>query len=496
MPSSRALLLPWPRTIFVGAVAAFSLTWLFGLSLRAPIATVPLFNVRNAGLSRVIGNDFTTLVEVVVVLLLAVAAYLTAVWALHRGFRHSFAFAIGGSIVAACAVLPQMPFFSPDTVHFAADVRTLWLHNTYPASRAGVPSRQDDPIADQVRTYRSAPSSYGPVAYVIGGAPLPFVGDSLRANIFGQKALSATFLVAIAVVAGLIARRIGRDPGLATGLVGLNPMFLMQFAGDGHNDTIMVFFAIVALYLVIAPRWRTRWAGVPVAMLSALSKFSLVMTAPLIAAWWIPRYRVVLAGLFLVGSISLLAALIIVRGYGANGPLIGVTENTPYWVVFQLFEPDRDQRRAMVIGAYVLLFALTSTLMAFHRMKEPADIVAAVGLQLWLFVFLLSPTMRHWYQIWAFPFAILAGRRWLTAGAIAFSCGAFLPLLGRNWTISIGDDLGLDRPKEYTVLALWMVTALIALAVWLLEKPPTRSTPPIPETEPEDTTTAELILAQ
>src|SRR3970282_857235 len=131
---------------------------------------------------------------------------------------------------------------SPDAVHLAADVRTFWLHGKYPASWAGRPSQVDDPIVEQVVRFKERPSGYGPLAYAIGGAPLPFVGDDLRANIAGEKAVAGVFLFATAVLAGFVARRLGQNPALVTAAVGLNPLMLWQFPADGHNDSILAAF--------------------------------------------------------------------------------------------------------------------------------------------------------------------------------------------------------------------------------------------------------------
>src|SRR6185295_4129602 len=95
-----------------------------------------------------------------------------------------------------------------------------------PTNFRGAPGKIDDPVANEVRVYRDNPSGYGPVAYIIGGAPIPFVGGNFRANLVGQKVVAATFLVLTALLAGAIARRLGQNPAFVAGLIGLNPLMI------------------------------------------------------------------------------------------------------------------------------------------------------------------------------------------------------------------------------------------------------------------------------
>ena len=453
--------------VFAVATLVLAFSWLLGLSLRVNIFTVNIEAIRVAGIRRVIEGTTGTFAGFCLLFVLITAMYLLAAYALRKEFHRSFALAIGGCVVAALGVLPQMPIASPDTVHFAADVRTLWIHGVYPATKRGAPQRQDDPVAKQVLTYRDQPSTYGPVAYVIGGLPIPVAGESLRAGVVGQKMLSGALLVVVAFLTGLVARKIGRNASQAAVLVGLNPLFLLEFTGDGHNDTLMVAFAMAALLFVVSVRWRDRGLGAGLAVLSLFSKFSLGLAAPIVLAGWFPRWRIPLA----VGTVVLgVLALIVLLGRGGSSPLVGLTENTPYVMINQWFIQSRDSRRLLVAAAYMGIAVTSALIMVRHPLREPRDIVAAVGLQLALFVFFFSPTLRHWYQLWAFPFAILCGRRWLTAGALAFSCGALYPILVRNWVLDIQNDWGIGAPKEWSIALLWMATIAVAATVWIIDR--------------------------
>ena len=59
---------------------------------------------------------------------------------------------------------------------------------------------------------------------------------------------------------------------------------LWEFAGDGHNDTIMAAFGVAALLFVLQEPWRARGIGAGFALTAVLSKFSLVLASPVVVA--------------------------------------------------------------------------------------------------------------------------------------------------------------------------------------------------------------------
>src|SRR5690606_7627916 len=126
---------------------------------------------------------------------------------------------------------------------------------------------------------------------------------------------------------------------------------------------------------------------------------------------------------FAVIATVALVAFVEVRGFqsGTAGPFVSITENTPYHIVRNWLDLDRQGRRQLVMASYVLLILSTGWIMWKHKLAEPADLCAAIGLQLALLIFIFAPNLRHWYQLWAFPFIALSGRRWLIAGAITFT---------------------------------------------------------------------------
>ncbi|MEO6398191.1 MAG: hypothetical protein ABIP13_06955 [Tepidiformaceae bacterium] len=452
---------------FAVAVLALCATWLLGLTLRARLWTVDIDIVRRSGIFRVVGSDVSDMMGVAFVIGLATLLYLLCLRALRTGFRHSYAAAIVATVLGCLVFLPSVELTSPDAVHLAADVRTFWLHGKLPVTRDAAPSRIDDPVAREVRAFSDSPSGYGPVAYAIGGAPIPFVGDGLRANLFGQKVVAAIFLVVTAVLGGLVAKQIGGNPGLVTGLIGLNPLMLWQFPGDGHDDSLMAALGVGALLLVTRAGWGSRAGGLGLAVASVLAKFGLLLASPILGAYWFPRWRLLLAGAIALCAVGafVLFAFRLGPGIGTIGPASAIAPTTPWGVLADWADAQSDGKAALVGVSYALFFVLLAYIVAYHRLVDPQDLITAFATATFLFLFVCSPGYLPWYQVWYLPFAMISGRRWLVVTSIVFSVGAFLPILAINWAGPIQTQMHISNPLNKAVIVLYLAVAVVAIVL-------------------------------
>lgn len=455
-----------PAAVFAAGLTVLCATWFFGISTRVSLNN-DIDVVARAGISRVLTGGIGDLMDTFLLIALATAAYLACLWALRSGFRCGFAAAIAGSALAGCAMLPAMPLTSPDAVHLAADVRTFWLHGKWPAESDGAPATVDDPVANEVRVFRSQPSGYGPLAYAIGGAALPFVGDSFRANLLGQKIIAGVFLTLTAAAAGFVARGLGQNAGLVAGIIGLNPMMTWQYPGDGHNDSIMAFFGVVAIGLILKPGWRERGLGVGAGLAAALCKYGLLLVSPVISVWWFPRWRYALTALATGGGAIVLLLYVLDAGPVSNGtlgPAGAVARTTPWGVLQSITGAGGAGADRIVVAGYILYLATLAAVMLWHPFETETDTIRAVALAMGLFFYLCAPGYLAWYLIWFLPFAALSASRWLMWGAIAFTVSAFLPILALNWGANITRDWSVQDPVEWAVVVAWTATAAVAFA--------------------------------
>jgi hypothetical protein len=240
-------------------------------------------------------------------------------------------------------------------------------------------------------------------------------------NVFAAMLLFKAVAVAASLGSGaLIWRVLGRiNPRLQ--LFGTlaylwNPLVLMEFAGEGHNDALMIFFVLAALLACVGARPA---ASVAAQLLGALTKYVPVLFLPsqLMFLW---RRRgagtralileVVTAAVLTAGLAVLLYARFwhgfhdsffgIVRRQVPNGlaSLFGavglVLRRTP-------LKPISDALRALLLTAPLLLYVAWSS----WRVRDARELTRAWAWASVIFLLVSSPDYWPWYA--TMPIALM-----------------------------------------------------------------------------------------
>jgi len=140
-------------------------------------------------------------------------------------------------------------------------------------------------------------SPYGPVWELLAAIPSKLAGDSLWNNLIFFKILAVLAYGASTALTYLILRTLKPEWALrGTLFFAWNPLVLFEVAGNGHNDSVLVTFVLLAIYLFV----RGRRIGVlPALMAGVLAKFIPVLLVPIaIAAIWRDRLRLDRSGLW------------------------------------------------------------------------------------------------------------------------------------------------------------------------------------------------------
>ena len=219
----------------------------------------------------------------------------------------------------------------------------------------------------------------------------------IRPSVVAQKIPFVLFDLATAALLILLLRAVGRPSWWAVAYA-WNPLVVIEFAGSGHNDSLMLFFLVLGLYGCL----RARPAAAGIAFGAAvLGKLIPVVLIP----WMIfQRKRMVAlfalalavgaapyaAGIFdAVGSVA--PAFSGLAAYGRDWHF-----NAGLYEAFGWLLPSPSLRKG-VLAALLLLFAFAWA--AAHR-DRPLHYAFAV-----LFALLLSsPVVHPWYVAWLAPF--------------------------------------------------------------------------------------------
>ena len=466
-PSGRLLAL-------AGSGLLLELVLLLGFLRPLQIRRHPTVVPTEQPLVTVLGADLGGALRFAVPVLCAFAAFAAALW-LARGVagRAALSLVLGGTVLFSLTLLPTNPVGAHDVYHNVADARTLWVYGDNPTV---VPpnAHPDDPFFPHVPAWQDYPSVYGPLWYVLSGAPLPLAGDRLWPNVLGQKALTALFLLGTTALAMLTAARLRPGTAVAAGvLVGWNPLLQFETAGNAHNDVVMVCFALAALY-ALTRRW---WPAVfPLLALAVAVKHVLVLLGPVLLVWLlcrrdVPRRRVALS--LALGAVvgaavyaPFLADADTLAGFRREADDFHITSSpgallhTWLWMRLHL-----DLAQAATVMKVVLISPyLAAYVLLLRRIARNGDLTALVRTAFWaLFLFLLVVKWWFWpwYLLWLAPVAALLPGSRPALLAVVFSATAMLMYVPYEWLL-YEDRLLLHGAITATT---FLLPALLALAL-------------------------------
>ncbi len=140
---------------------------------------------------------------------------------------------------------------------------------------------EDDPFRPYV-AWQGEGSPYGPVWELLAGGTNFLAGESLWNNLIMFKLLvMLAYGVNVALTYGIL-RVIKPDWALrGTLFFAWNPLVIFEVAGNGHNDSVVVTFLLLAVYMFVLAR---RYAVIPALMAGALTKFVPIILVPVAAA--------------------------------------------------------------------------------------------------------------------------------------------------------------------------------------------------------------------
>lgn len=192
--------------------------------------------------------------------------------------RHTppFAVVLGGVVVAGAffAVVPPQESMDMYAYGYFGHLITAYSHNPYTVSPDAC---SQDPYLRLARTPRPIQSPYGPGWTAISTAILSITGDHTGATIIIFRAIAICALLgSIMLLRQLLGT--GLQTMKAITLFAWNPLVLFEVINNGHNDIVLVFLLLCAIFLY---RQKKYFWIVPVLAAAFLVKFVAILAAPL-----------------------------------------------------------------------------------------------------------------------------------------------------------------------------------------------------------------------
>jgi hypothetical protein len=310
------------------------------------------------------------------------------------------------------------PSFSIDVLSYVSHgyIRSALDGNPYLTASSAVAATS---LGPELASYRWRPvhpvSPYGPVWTHIETGTVSLLGN-VRAEILAFKAVAFIFSMGSASLIWLFLGRVRPEYQVVGTLAYLwNPLIVVELAGEGHNEAIVVFFVLLALVLTVQRRWGTAIGAMSVGV---LTKYLPLLFAPLQAAymWRWRRYgsrfalRVVLGVAVGIGLLIALFAPLWAGPETLRGILLtgqpGNTGSTPT-LLLALLSRAVPPDLARVVVYLVLIGVLAAYLILQAKLvRDTGDLARACARVSVVYVLFITPSYWPWYAV--LPVALLA----------------------------------------------------------------------------------------
>ena len=180
--------------------------------------------------------------------------------------------------VAGVALCVMPPVFSGDAYEYLMRGRIFGVYHLNPYAHASGEFRSDPFYPYSI--WHDLPENYGPAWVLMQWVAPTFFGFSVYGALVAHKMILLGFFALSGTLFYKISRVVGAEEAKPlTLLFILNPNLWVHHLVDGHNDIVMIFFMLVAVYGILNRSWL--FAMVAGAM-ATLVKYTAVLLLPVL----------------------------------------------------------------------------------------------------------------------------------------------------------------------------------------------------------------------
>jgi alpha-1,6-mannosyltransferase len=348
--------------------------------------------------------------------------------------RRAWGMIVGGALLFGITLALAYPTTAIDVLIYAVRTRGWALYGLNPLATAPQ-ALPGDPWVGLAAEWADAPSPYGLVWEGISLLAFRLVSGDFLAHLFALKAIATLAHLGCAGLVALTLRRLKPDWALVgTAALAWNPLALLESAGNGHNDILMAFFLLLAVYFAandrrwprpatpLAPGAGRGWLVIPALTLSIFTKFIPAMVLPFFLLYLIRQERswrrrlVVAAGnLALAGGLGVALMAPVWPGW-QNWAIRSLGEGagkSPFTLLVLILRPWLTTNVAFDVSRYLLggLFLLIYGRFAWHALTGPPTLdhvvlVPTFGVFFW-YLMLPNQQFHAWYLLWPLATSVL-----------------------------------------------------------------------------------------
>lgn len=173
------------------------------------------------------------------------------------------------SVIAAIMLL-SFPGFSYDVFNYIATAKITFFYRENPYLVMPI-DISNEPMLRFLHAANKV-ALYGPVWIALTAVPYLSGTTNLVLTVASFKLFVAVFYIGVLYLLWKRSKSV-----FSVAFFGLNPLVLIETLGSGHNDIVMMFFALLSFQLIAEKRWH--WSLIAL-LASILIKFSTVFLLP------------------------------------------------------------------------------------------------------------------------------------------------------------------------------------------------------------------------
>lgn len=398
-----------------------------------------------------------------VLFVLAILALFLLSWLAARLVRRwhtpqAWAIVIAGAVAFNAIMLALYPVDATDVFDYImrGRIQALYGGNPFYQTTDSSPVFQSDPLYPYTG-WRDTTTAYGPWWEMIAGAAARLPGNDVIANVVTFKMVSVLAYAGIAILIGLALRRRDRERALyGVTFFAWNPLVIYSTAGNGHNDAVMMFFAVLGFFFLA--RGRLTLAALS-EMGGALVKFIPALLFPIILLAGLKRlttWRARLQYLVVTGTASTAMLVISYGHYWRGGDILNEDRRAHMFTTslatlakaaIQIrYSPNLADLIVSRAAGLLIVAWLAWHLLVLWRMKSsPRDWdwqpYVSTGVSVLLFYLLVACLyFQPWYTLWPLALAALLPDTWLSRGTLVVTLAGIMKMPIFDFLMGVGPE--------------------------------------------------------
>lgn len=302
------------------------------------------------------------------------------------------------AVVFQAIAFLSFPILSTDIFSYIMSHRVATVHgeNIWHVQPLAFPDDQFAVMAD----WKDTTSVYGAMHYLLYLGPSLLGQNDLLTLVVLFKLVPTVFAFGLMYIFyKLLLFYKFTDPSLWMRFLFWNPLFVLEIFGSGHNDSMMLFFAVLAWYLYVRNYWFV--SGIALALAVQIKLIPIVLFFYCLIAL-VKNKKLQSAFIYALGFFGINALAFLFMQTNVQEFLQRVVYNGGvYWqslpTVLQSIYPSA----LTAIPIIFVLFVIGYTVFKLRRAIDPLESYTVVIL---LYLVFVSSAYWNWYVLWILPF--------------------------------------------------------------------------------------------